>query len=55
MQEKQSKESVNYTDDARDRDEQCKYCEYFRPPMACQKVEGHIARGGWCKLFEEKE
>lgn len=53
--EKQSKESVNYTDDARNQDEQCKYCEHFRAPMACVKVEGHISRNGWCKLYQEKE
>lgn len=53
--EKVSKAEANYTPDAREKDDQCKYCEHFRPPMGCTRVEGHISRNGWCILFTEKD
>lgn len=52
--DKATKADARYTPDARNTDEQCKYCEHFRPPMACTRVEGHISRNGWCRFWTEK-
>jgi hypothetical protein len=30
----------------------CGQCTRFRPPSACDVVEGTISRYGWCKLFD---
>ena len=32
----------------------CGACQYFRPPSACQVVDGTISPQGWCPLFEKK-
>jgi hypothetical protein len=30
----------------------CAVCTLFRPPRACEIVEGDIAPQGWCKFFD---
>lgn len=33
----------------------CAMCNYFRPPNACQLVDGTISPAGWCSFFMKKE
>ncbi len=49
---KKTKAEVNYTSSASMRNERCDGCRYFLKPSGCTLVEGSIAPGGWCKLFE---
>jgi hypothetical protein len=30
----------------------CAACTLFRPPRACQVVQGDISPSGWCKFFD---
>jgi len=46
-----SKESVDYEHPAQGPDH-CGECEHFIAPEACEFVEGSIAAGDWCELFE---
>jgi hypothetical protein len=32
----------------------CADCRFFRPPKACQLVEGDISPNGWCAFFAKK-
>lgn len=50
--EKQSKPDVNYG--AGSHSEMCAICRHFQPPAACDRVEGMIAPGAWCKLFSKE-
>lgn len=49
--DKASKESVSYTDDSSSPTDRCALCEHWEHG-ACVLVEGEIAPGGWCELFE---
>jgi len=49
---KRTKASVNYTDRASMQNSRCDACRHFIKPSGCKLVEGRIAPGGWCKLFE---
>jgi len=49
---KRTKASVNYTDRASMQNSRCDACKHFIKPSGCKLVEGRIAPGGWCKLFE---
>jgi predicted transcriptional regulator len=58
---KKTKAEVNYTssasmrmlsEESRHLRERCDGCRYFLKPSGCTLVEGSIAPGGWCKLFE---
>lgn len=51
---KRSKTSVNYTDRG-PVGTQCKECEHFIKPCACEGVAGKIAPAGWCKRWEEQD
>jgi hypothetical protein len=33
------------------RGHECAGCNSFSPPKSCQRVEGVIARAGWCELW----
>jgi hypothetical protein len=32
----------------------CAICNYFRPPHACQLVDGNISPNGWCSFYSKK-
>jgi len=32
-------------------DQHCGVCSSFKPPDACQLVQGTISRNGWCQFF----
>ena len=32
----------------------CSNCKYFKPPTACNIVEGDIAPTGWCNKYDKK-
>jgi High potential iron-sulfur protein len=34
--------------------QKCADCNFFRPPKACQLVEGDISPDGWCSFFAKK-
>ena len=34
--------------------QKCSDCNFFRPPNACQLVEGDISPNGWCSFFAKK-
>jgi hypothetical protein len=34
--------------------QQCADCRFFRPPKACQLVQGDISANGWCSFFAKK-
>jgi len=34
--------------------QQCANCRFFRPPKACQLVQGDISPTGWCSFFAKK-
>ncbi len=34
--------------------QKCADCNFFRPPKACQLVEGDISPDGWCAFFAKK-
>jgi High potential iron-sulfur protein len=34
--------------------QKCADCRFFRPPKACQLVEGDISPDGWCAFFAKK-
>jgi hypothetical protein len=34
--------------------DRCGLCANFRPPHACQFVQGQISPTGWCQLFTPK-
>ncbi len=34
--------------------QKCSDCRFFRPPKACQLVEGDISPDGWCSFFAKK-
>ena len=34
--------------------DRCEECKWFRPPRACEIVEGRISPGGWSKVFHRK-
>jgi hypothetical protein len=50
-QQKWSKAAAAYQDRPRDI-ESCGLCTRFRPPAACEIVDGEISRDGWCKFFD---
>ena len=33
----------------------CSICKNFLAPDVCIRVQGHVARGAWCKYFEKKD
>ena len=47
-----SKTNVQYEDKAQDIDH-CSQCEFYLDPGRCQKVQGDISPGGWCKIFSD--
>ena len=44
---------VAYQDSPKD-SHQCDGCIQWRPPNACQVVDGTISPTGWCKLWAKK-
>ena len=48
---KQSKDAVDYSAASDNPKTTCGRCVHFEAPDGCEKVEGKIAVGGWCKLF----
>jgi len=48
-----SKDAARYTPIAKG-DDHCYECRHFERPNRCEKVDGLIASGGWCKLFSAK-
>ena len=50
-QQKMTKAEADYQDDPKD-GLACAACTLFRPPRACQIVEGDISPGGLCKFFD---
>jgi len=32
----------------------CADCNFFRPPRACQLVEGDVSPNGWCSFYAKK-
>jgi len=52
-QAKVSKEAAHYQDTPKD-GMICADCRNFRPPNACQLVEGTISTDGWCSFYSEQ-
>jgi hypothetical protein len=50
-QQKMSKAEAAYQDQPKN-GLACAACTLFRPPRACQVVEGDISPSGWCKFFD---
>jgi hypothetical protein len=50
-QQKMSKAEAEYQDQPKN-GLACAACTLFRPPRACQVVEGDISPDGWCKFFD---
>lgn len=50
---KVSKASVRYADASNDEYE-CRRCAHFERPGSCERVEGVIKPGGWCKLWTKR-
>jgi len=47
---KLSKKEARYEPQAKGSDE-CSDCKHYRAPRQCERVEGMVNAGGWCKLF----
>ena len=52
-QAKVSKATAHYQDTPKD-GMICADCRNFRPPNACQLVEGTISTDGWCSFYSEQ-
>jgi len=52
-QPKTSQKAAKYQNHPK-KGQQCAICRYFRPPHACQLVEGNISPNGWCSYFAKK-
>lgn len=50
---KSSKSEVAYQDSPKG-NQQCDSCRHFKPPNACDQVEGDISPTGWCKMWAKK-
>jgi hypothetical protein len=50
-QQKMSKSEAEYQDEPKN-GLACAACTLFRPPRACQVVEGDISPAGWCRFFD---
>jgi hypothetical protein len=51
VQQKWSQAEAAYQDRPKDI-QSCGLCTRFRPPAACEIVEGEISRNGWCRFFD---
>lgn len=49
---KQDKKTVDYH--LTDGPDHCSVCAHFQKPSGCEKVNGSIAKSGWCKLFRKE-
>jgi hypothetical protein len=56
MAEAQSKvtQKVARYQDTPKNGQKCSDCNFFRPPKACQLVQGDISPNGWCAFFAKK-
>jgi len=52
-QSKTDKTTAKYQDKPNN-GQSCSQCNFFRPPKACQLVEGDISPTGWCSYFAKK-
>ena len=52
--QKVAKDIVGYQDHPSN-GQQCSGCVHFRPPNACELVEGNISPNGWCGVFAAKQ
>ncbi len=50
----QVKQAVAKYQDKPNKGQKCSDCRFFRPPKACQLVEGDISPDGWCSFFAKK-
>lgn len=50
---KVSKQSVGYQESPKG-DQQCSNCAQFKPPNACNFVDGDISPSGWCQIWAKK-
>jgi hypothetical protein len=48
------KQAVAKYQDTPKNGQKCADCNFFRPPKACQLVEGDISPDGWCAFFAKK-
>lgn len=53
-QQKVSKQTAKYQDQPKN-GQQCSTCNFFRPPKACQLVDGDISPNGWCAFYAKKQ
>jgi hypothetical protein len=52
-QSKVDKATAKYQDKPNN-GQSCAQCNFFRPPKACQLVEGDVSPSGWCSFFAKK-
>lgn len=52
-QSKTDKKTAKYQDHPNN-GQSCAQCNFFRPPKACQLVEGDIGPNGWCAFWAKK-
>lgn len=52
--EKLTKKEVNYTYNAEKGLNKCANCTFYSGERVCTKVEGEIAKNGWCELHKKK-
>jgi hypothetical protein len=50
-QQKVSQAEAEYQDRPKD-GLACAACTLFRPPRACEAVQGDVSPRGWCKFFD---
>ena len=51
---KETKAQAQYQDKPSN-GQMCAACAFFVTPASCQKVEGTVQPGGWCKNFQQKK
>lgn len=51
---KMSQPEAEYVAASQVENARCSLCTMFRAPNRCTAVDGAIAPGGWCKLFERR-
>lgn len=60
-QERQTRETLGYTDESPEADQQCKNCRFFEPAESegacggCQIMPGPVHPLGWCKSWAAAE
>ncbi len=48
---KSSKAAAQYEDPSKNPLHVCKGCSHYQPPSGCERVQGRVSPGAWCRFW----